>query len=206
MPVRRIIKRQKVDSAKIQRAKDLRRQMTEEERLLWKRLRTHRLAGLHFRRQQIIDGFIVDFYCHTAGFIVEVDGPVHDQQAEYDAERDRILAARDLRILRIRNEEVRRTFRAFWLASWQKPSKREGRTMTRFGWIFPLISFPETPPPSPPTPPVAPMRPPHQTLLAVAFPATDPCPPDGRGGPNPLTPFPPGGRGNKYSSPPSPRD
>ena len=201
MPVRRIIKRQKVDSAKIQRAKDLRRQMTEEERLLWKRLRTHRLAGLHFRRQQIIDGFIVDFYCHTAGFIVEVDGPVHDQQAEYDAERDRILAARDLRILRIRNEEVRRTFRAFWLASWQKPSKREGRTMTRFGWIFPLISFPETPPPSPTTPPVAPMRPPHQTLLAVAFPATDPCPPDGRGGPNPLTPFPEGEGGTDMLPP-----
>ncbi|MBI2950866.1 DUF559 domain-containing protein [bacterium] len=107
MPVRKIVKRQKVDPAKIQRAKDLRRQMTEEERLLWKHLRTHRLADLHFRRQQIIDGFIVDFYCHAAGLVVEVDGPVHDQQAGYDAERDRILSARDLRIVRIRNEEIR---------------------------------------------------------------------------------------------------
>ena len=79
MPVRKIVKRQKVDPAKIQRAKDLRHQMTEEERLLWKCLRTHRLADLHFRRQQIIDGFIVDFYCHTAGLVVEVDGEVHEQ-------------------------------------------------------------------------------------------------------------------------------
>ena len=107
MPVRKIVKRQKVGPAKIQRAKDLRHRMTEEERLLWEHLRAHRLGDLHFRRQQIIDGFIVDLYCHAAGLVVEVDGKVHEQQREYDAERDRILAARDLLILRIRNEEVR---------------------------------------------------------------------------------------------------
>ncbi|MCD6334861.1 MAG: DUF559 domain-containing protein, partial [Candidatus Latescibacteria bacterium] len=61
-----------------------------------------------FRRQQIIDGFIVDFYCHPAGLVVEVDGEIHKQQAAYDAERDRILSARGLRIVRIGNEEVNR--------------------------------------------------------------------------------------------------
>ncbi len=107
MPVRNIVIGQKVDPAKVRRAKELRRQMTEEEKILWQQLRANRLDGLHFRRQQLIDGFIVDFYCHAAGVVVEVDGEVHQQQAGYDAERDRHLSARGLRILRIRNREVR---------------------------------------------------------------------------------------------------
>jgi very-short-patch-repair endonuclease len=104
---RYIVRGQKVDADKVRRAEEFRHQMTDEERTLWRHLRANRLHGFHFRRQQLIDGFIVDFYCHAAGLIVEVDGPVHQQQAGYDAERDRVLAARDLRILRIRNEEVR---------------------------------------------------------------------------------------------------
>jgi len=103
-----IIIGQKVDPAKVQRAKELRRQMTPEERILWQHLRANRLDGFHFRRQQVIDGFIVDFYCHAAGLVVESDGEVHQQQSEYDAERDEILSARGLRLLRISNEEIRR--------------------------------------------------------------------------------------------------
>ena len=98
---------QKVTPVKIQRAKELRRQMTQEEKILWQHLRANQLNGLHFRRQQIIDGFITDFYCHAARLVIEVDGEIHQQQAEYDAERDRILLARGLRLLRIRNEQVR---------------------------------------------------------------------------------------------------
>jgi very-short-patch-repair endonuclease len=106
MPARNIIVGQKVDQVKVQRAKELRRQMTREERILWQQLRTNRLQGFHFRRQQVIAGFITDFYCHAAGLVVEMDGGIHQQQAEYDAERDRVLAARGLRILRIRNIEI----------------------------------------------------------------------------------------------------
>jgi len=98
---------QKVTSIKVQRTKELRRQMTEEEKILWQHLRANRLNGLHFRRQQIIDGFIADFYCHAIRLVIEVDGEIHQQQAEYDAERDRILSARGLRLLRIKNEEIR---------------------------------------------------------------------------------------------------
>lgn len=76
------------------------------EGVLRKRLRANRLRGFQFRRQQVIDGFIVDFYCHAAGLVVEVDGEVHQGQAEYDTERDRVLAARGLNILRVRNEDV----------------------------------------------------------------------------------------------------
>lgn len=89
-----------------QAQKAMRRSMTPAEKRLWAALRPNRLDGLHFRRQQIIDGFIVDFYCHAAALAVEVDGPVHDGQVEYDADRDRILQARGLHALRIRNEEV----------------------------------------------------------------------------------------------------
>ena len=88
----------------------MRRNMTVEESLLWARLRGNRLGGYHFRRQQVIDGFIVDFYCHRAGLVVEVDGPIHDDQVDYDAERDRILSGRGVRILRVTNEEVKRNF------------------------------------------------------------------------------------------------
>ena len=101
-----IVRGQRIDPAKLKLAKELRRNMTPAERRLWSALRRNQLDGFHFRRQQIIDGFIVDFYCHAAGLVVEVDGPIHDrtEQAEYDAERDRTLETRGLRLLRIRNE------------------------------------------------------------------------------------------------------
>ncbi|MBD2740061.1 endonuclease domain-containing protein [Coleofasciculus sp. FACHB-1120] len=104
---RNIVIGQNVASPKMERAKELRKQMTAEEKILWQYLRANRLNGFHFRRQQIINGFIVDFYCHAVGLVVEVDGEIHELQAEYDAERDKILSARGLRLLRIKNEEVR---------------------------------------------------------------------------------------------------
>ena len=81
--------------------------ITPEEKVLWQRLRTNRLARFHFRRQQVIDGFIVDFYCHAAALIVEVDGPVHAEQVDHDAERDRILSSHGFRVVRFTNEQVR---------------------------------------------------------------------------------------------------
>jgi very-short-patch-repair endonuclease len=91
-----------------QRAKEMRRRMTPAEGALWEVLRRDGLDGLHFRRQQIIDGYIVDFYCHSAGLVIEVDGPVHESQAEFDAERDACLASRGLAVLRIPNEDIER--------------------------------------------------------------------------------------------------
>jgi very-short-patch-repair endonuclease len=73
MPVKNIIPGQKVTKEKLQRAKELRREMTPAEKLLWNELRANKL-GVHFRRQQVIAGFIVDFYCHKVGLVVEVDG------------------------------------------------------------------------------------------------------------------------------------
>jgi very-short-patch-repair endonuclease len=103
-----IIVGQKVNRIKQERAKQLRREMTPEEKKLWYYLRNNELNGLHFRRQQVIDGFIADFYCHAAGVVIEIDGGIHERQREYDAERDRIISSRGLQVIRIRNEEIQK--------------------------------------------------------------------------------------------------
>ena len=89
-----------------ERAKELRQTMTEAERVLWEALRGRRLAGLRFRRQHPVGQFVLDFYCPAAKLCVEVDGGIHDAQAEQDAERSAALAACGYRVVRVRNEEV----------------------------------------------------------------------------------------------------
>ena len=79
--------------------------MTTAEKALWQELRANKL-GVHFRRQQIIAGFIVDFYCHKAALVVEVDGEIHDLQREKDARRETVLKEMGLSIVRFRNEDV----------------------------------------------------------------------------------------------------
>jgi very-short-patch-repair endonuclease len=79
---------------------------TPAEEKLWNRLRANRLGGWHFRRQQILDGFIVDFYCHQAALVNEVDGPIHRGQVESDRRRETVLKSKGLRVIRFKNEEV----------------------------------------------------------------------------------------------------
>jgi len=88
------------------RAQELRRQMTASEIDLWDRLRANRLEGFHFRRQQIIDGYIVDFYCHSVGLVVEVDGAIHLGQEDYDQYRDAHLRELGITVLRFNNSEL----------------------------------------------------------------------------------------------------
>ena len=107
MPVRNIVIGQKVSSELRERARELRQSMTPMEKRLWEKLRHNRLNGLQFRRQQIIDSYIVDFYCHAKALVVEVDGDIHDLQKDYDAERDDYLVARGFRILRVSNDDVK---------------------------------------------------------------------------------------------------
>ena len=107
MPVNNIVIGQKVSRELHERARELRRNMTSTEKNLWEKLRHNRLNGLQFRRQQIIDGFIVDFYCHSKALIVEVDGDIHYEQKAYDSERDNSLIARGFGVLRFTNQEVK---------------------------------------------------------------------------------------------------
>ncbi len=106
MPHKKIVPGQQVDPKKQQRARELRRSMTTDERRLWDRLRANRLDGWHFRRQQIIAGFIVDFYCHQAGLVIEVDGEIHAKQKAQDAVRTDALSKHGLKVLRFRNQDV----------------------------------------------------------------------------------------------------
>ncbi|WP_345305552.1 DUF559 domain-containing protein [Candidatus Villigracilis saccharophilus] len=62
--------------------------------------------GVHFRRQQVVAGFVVDFYCHKAALVIEVDGDILDLQREEDARREKVLRVTGLRVVRFRNEEV----------------------------------------------------------------------------------------------------
>jgi very-short-patch-repair endonuclease len=100
-----IVQGQRISSTKLVLAKQMRREMTPEERILWNELRNNRRDGLHFRRQQVISGFIVDFYCDTARLAVELDGAFHD--ADYDAERDLALARAGVSVMRVQNHELR---------------------------------------------------------------------------------------------------
>lgn len=105
MPVKNIVTNQRVTKEKLERAKELRREMTPAEKLLWQEIRANKL-GTHFRRQQVIQGFIVDFYCHKTGLVVEVDGDIHDYQQEEDARREKVLREMGLTIVRFKNDEV----------------------------------------------------------------------------------------------------
>jgi len=99
----------------ISRARKLRREMTEEELILWQKLRGRKFLGLKFLRQHpvIYDRinnepkyFIPDFYCAEKKLVIEVDGKIHDFQKRKDITREEILKGASLRILRFRNEEV----------------------------------------------------------------------------------------------------
>ena len=90
----------------IQSARQMRKEPTHAEALLWKKLRKKLVGGLKFRRQHIIHAFIVDFYCPQAKLVIEIDGSVHDFQEEYDQERDAFLEASGYRVVRFKNDDV----------------------------------------------------------------------------------------------------
>ena len=107
MAQRNIIRGQSVSAEKVAKAKELRENMTKAEKILWHQLRTNK-QGWHFRRQQIIHGYIVDFYCHQKSLIVEVDGEIHEHQIEEDKEREKVLQKNGFKIIRFKNEDVER--------------------------------------------------------------------------------------------------
>src|SRR5688500_2907044 len=87
-------------------ARAMRRQPMRAEEVLWGALQRKQVAGLKFRRQHPVDRFVLDFYCPSHKLVIEVDGGVHDQQPERDAERTKALEAYGYRVLRFRNEQV----------------------------------------------------------------------------------------------------
>ena len=106
MDKERLLRDQRYDRTKIKLAREFRKNMTPAEKYFWERVRKQQFNRLRFRRQQVIDGFIVDFLCAKLRIVVELDGGIHEQRKEYDKARDAVLAKRGLQILRFTNEEV----------------------------------------------------------------------------------------------------
>jgi|SRR6185312_4493094 len=92
----------------LKRAEVLRNQMTEAEKVLWERLRKNKVRGYRFRAQHPISKFIVDFYCHKASLVIEIDGDIHRNEivAERDEGREEELKRLGLIVLRFTNTEV----------------------------------------------------------------------------------------------------
>ena len=90
----------------------LRKKMTKEERLLWNCFL--KKYPLQFRRQYVIGNYIVDFYCHKAKLVVELDGSGHFEQETIrkDTVRTGYLESQGLQVLRFTNLEVTRQFQS----------------------------------------------------------------------------------------------
>ena len=99
------MKKHPVDGAG-RRARSLRQNMTEAESRVWQRLRLRQMNGYKFRRQVPIGRYIVDFVCHEARLIVEIDGGQHDPLSPRDSERSRFLQNEGYRVVRFWNNEV----------------------------------------------------------------------------------------------------
>jgi very-short-patch-repair endonuclease len=85
-------------------AREFRKEPTEGEKILWEALRGKKLDAIKFRRQQSVGYFVVDFYTSIFRLVVEVDGPIHDQQKEAHKARQDILEVLGLTVLRIKTE------------------------------------------------------------------------------------------------------
>jgi len=88
-----------------QNARQLRGNMTDAERALWRLLRHRQINNLRFRRQVLIDHYIADFSCLEARLAIKVDGGQHSESAA-DEKRDAYLRAQGFRVLRLWNNAV----------------------------------------------------------------------------------------------------
>jgi very-short-patch-repair endonuclease len=92
----------------LKRAERLREEMTEAELLLWERLRKNKNGGNRFRAQHPIGKFIVDFYCHEALLVIEIDGSIHqnDIVTERDEGRELEISKLGIKVVRFTNEQI----------------------------------------------------------------------------------------------------
>ena len=108
LPLSREVKFIPYNKLLVSRAKELRNNPTESEKILWEKvLKQDKLLGLRFLRQKPLDNFIVDFYCAKLMVAIEVDGEVHLKQKERDVERDSLLFNKfGVWVIRLENKDV----------------------------------------------------------------------------------------------------
>lgn len=95
-------------------ARELRKNQTKSEQIVWELLRNRRLSNYKFFRQHIIRvnyfgerrHFIADFYCPKKKLVLEIDGKIHEKQQEYDELRTEIINQLGINVVRIKNNEL----------------------------------------------------------------------------------------------------
>lgn len=107
-------------------AKQLHRNMSQAEAKLWKHLRAHRMADVHFRNQHAIGNYIVDFCAPRKKLIIELDGSQHIEQQEYDEERTKFMEAQGYRVLRFWNHDVMNNIDSVLQVIWNVIHEQEG--------------------------------------------------------------------------------
>ena len=93
-------------SISVSRARHLRKQSTDAEKILWRHIRSRQLAGYKFRRQAPIGKYIVDFLCYEQKLVIEIDGGQHQLRSKSDSERTNWLEAQGFRVVRFWNNQV----------------------------------------------------------------------------------------------------
>jgi very-short-patch-repair endonuclease len=97
-------------------SRELRKKQTKEEGIVWEWLKNRRMGNCKFLRQyptvyRVMNGkpsfFIADFYCAEKKLVIELDGKIHDFQKEYDLIRENTIKEKGLKVLRIKNEELK---------------------------------------------------------------------------------------------------
>ena len=93
-----------------QRRRELRRNQTDAEKILWQKLRNRQLYGMKFFRQYSFEAYILDFYCPKLKLAIELDGGQHaeEDRHEYDEHRSKYLKAHGIEVMRFWNNEVMR--------------------------------------------------------------------------------------------------
>jgi very-short-patch-repair endonuclease len=98
-----------VTKPKISRlARNLRKNQTDAEQILWSKLRSRGLSGFKFRRQHPIENYILDFYCSEAQLAIEIDGGQHSEEINIkrDCQRTAFLNQKGIRVIRFWNNDV----------------------------------------------------------------------------------------------------
>jgi very-short-patch-repair endonuclease len=87
-------------------AREMRKELTQAEKMLWQRLRRNQMADLPFRRQFPIERFIVDFYCPVDKLAIELDGSIHQYNQMEDRIRMDYIESLGIKMIRFSNEEI----------------------------------------------------------------------------------------------------
>jgi len=93
---------------KVQLARGFRKNPTESEKIMWNALRNRQFLNLKFRRQYLVDGYLIDFYCSELKLAIEIDGPIHSrkEQIENDQARQDIIEKKNIKFFRIKSREI----------------------------------------------------------------------------------------------------